>query len=87
MEHIWAPWRIQYILGEKPEGCVLCNKPAENTDVQNYIVFRGKTNSISPSTANGTPNTVSAAACKSASERTDDGASRHWASKMSNVRS
>ena len=46
MEHIWAPWRIQYILGEKPEGCVLCNKPAENTDVQNYIVFRGKTNYI-----------------------------------------
>jgi ATP adenylyltransferase len=46
MEHIWAPWRIQYILGEKSEGCILCDKPAEDKDAENYILYRGKTNFI-----------------------------------------
>ena len=46
MEHMWAPWRIQYILNEKPEGCILCDKPKENKDVQNYILYRGDKNYI-----------------------------------------
>ena len=46
MENIWAPWRIQYILSEKPDGCILCEKPAEDSDVENYILYRGKTNFI-----------------------------------------
>ena len=46
MENIWAPWRIQYILGEKPEGCILCDKPVENKDIENYILYRGKNNFI-----------------------------------------
>jgi len=46
MENIWAPWRIQYILGEKPEGCILCDKPIENKDTENYILYRGKNNFI-----------------------------------------
>lgn len=46
MERLWAPWRIQYILGEKPEGCILCDLPAQNNDVENYILYRGKTNFI-----------------------------------------
>jgi ATP adenylyltransferase len=25
MDRIWAPWRIEYILAEKPEGCIFCN--------------------------------------------------------------
>ena len=46
MEQIWAPWRIQYILQEKPEGCILCDKPKEDNDRENYILFRGKHNFI-----------------------------------------
>jgi ATP adenylyltransferase len=46
MEHIWAPWRIQYILEEKPEGCILCDKPGEDRDAQNYILYRGAKNFI-----------------------------------------
>jgi ATP adenylyltransferase len=46
MKHVWAPWRIQYIQGEKPEGCILCDKPKENKDVKNYILYRGKKNFI-----------------------------------------
>jgi ATP adenylyltransferase len=46
MERIWAPWRIQYILDEKPEGCILCEKPKEDKDVPNYILYRGDRNFI-----------------------------------------
>ena len=46
MERIWAPWRIQYIQMEKPEGCILCQKPKENKDVPNYILYRGDKNFV-----------------------------------------
>ena len=46
MEQIWAPWRIQYIQMEKPEGCILCVKPGENKDAQNYILYRGDKNFV-----------------------------------------
>lgn len=39
---LWAPWRIEYILAEKPKGCILCDKPKENRDEENYILYRGK---------------------------------------------
>lgn len=43
MKQIWAPWRMEYILSDKEEGCVFCNKPKENQDDKNYILYRGKT--------------------------------------------
>ena len=46
MDLIWAPWRIKYIQMEKPEKCVLCEKPGENNDEASYILFRGKLNFI-----------------------------------------
>jgi len=46
MEHIWAPWRIEYILSEKTEGCILCDKPQEDTDAANYILYRGELNYV-----------------------------------------
>ena len=46
MERIWAPWRIQYIQLEKPEGCILCEKPEQNKDALNYILYRGDKNFI-----------------------------------------
>ncbi|MGO8971127.1 MAG: HIT family protein [Myxococcaceae bacterium] len=24
MEHLWAPWRRDFVTGEKPEGCIFC---------------------------------------------------------------
>jgi ATP adenylyltransferase len=27
MKTLWAPWRIEYILANKPSGCVLCEAP------------------------------------------------------------
>ncbi len=46
MERIWAPWRIKYIETSKPEECILCERPAENNDAQNYILHRGEKNFI-----------------------------------------
>jgi len=46
MEQIWAPWRIEYIEMEKPKGCILCDKPKENNDALNYILYRGDKNFV-----------------------------------------
>jgi ATP adenylyltransferase len=44
MERIWAPWRTQYIKGidaKKEDGCIFCTKPAQSTDRENLILYRG----------------------------------------------
>ena len=46
MKQIWAPWRIEYIQMEKPEGCILCDKPKQKDDAANYILYRGDKNFI-----------------------------------------
>jgi len=46
MKHIWAPWRMEYIQMEKPEGCILCEKPKQNDDAVNYILYRGDRNFV-----------------------------------------
>ena len=46
MERIWAPWRMEYIEMKKPKGCILCDKPKENNDTLNYILYRGGKNFI-----------------------------------------
>jgi ATP adenylyltransferase len=40
---LWAPWRMEYILGEKPGTCIFCDFPAqggEEADRRNLIVHR-----------------------------------------------
>ena len=46
MKHIWAPWRMKYIQMKKPEGCILCDKPAENKDSENLILYRAEKNFV-----------------------------------------
>jgi ATP adenylyltransferase len=46
MEHLWAPWRVEYVQMEKPAGCILCEKPGQNKDGVNYILYRGDKNFI-----------------------------------------
>ena len=41
MENLWAPWRIDYILGIKPLECIFCSISKENRDEENLILFRG----------------------------------------------
>jgi len=40
---IWAPWRIDYILGEKEPGCIFCDKVKDDRDRDNGILLRGRT--------------------------------------------
>jgi len=49
MEHLWAPWRIEYIQNipkAKQKGCLLCQKPQEDNDEANLILYRGQTNFV-----------------------------------------
>ena len=46
MNRLWAPWRMEYIQMEKPAGCILCDKPKEDADTANYILYRGEKNFI-----------------------------------------
>ena len=46
MEHVWAPWRMEYLRMEKPEGCIFCDKAKENKDELNYILYRGEKNFV-----------------------------------------
>jgi ATP adenylyltransferase len=27
MDHLWSPWRLEYVISKKPEGCVFCHVP------------------------------------------------------------
>jgi ATP adenylyltransferase len=38
MKTVWAPWRIEYILENKKEGCIFCNALSKNDDL---TLFRG----------------------------------------------
>lgn len=40
---LWAPWRIDYIRGEKEGACFLCRIFAEKNDRENLLLHRGKT--------------------------------------------
>ena len=46
MDNLWRPWRIKYILSDKEQGCIFCNKPKEQKDQKNYILHRAKTSFI-----------------------------------------
>jgi len=42
-EHrLWAPWRLDYIKGPKPDECIFCSKPALDDDSAAHIVERGE---------------------------------------------
>ncbi len=43
MKKLWAPWRMEYILQLKPQGCIFCDKPKQEQDRENLILYRGKT--------------------------------------------
>jgi ATP adenylyltransferase len=42
MEYVWAPWRMDYILGEKRRGCFFCKKLNEKKNKKNLILYQGE---------------------------------------------
>lgn len=41
-KRLWTPWRMEYILGEKSSGCIFCDKPQEDNDREDLILYRGE---------------------------------------------
>jgi ATP adenylyltransferase len=39
MKTMWAPWRMEYILGEKDEGCIFCRALS---DQDNLTLYKGE---------------------------------------------
>jgi ATP adenylyltransferase len=41
-QRLWAPWRLEYIKGEKTGECIFCTKPALGDDAEALIPHRGE---------------------------------------------
>ena len=43
MNHLWSPWRMEYIENhDKAEGCVFCIAQAMEDSAENLIAYRGE---------------------------------------------
>lgn len=50
MQHLWAPWRAEYILNKKTGHCIFCDKSSQRdasgnleSDAATYVLCRGRT--------------------------------------------
>jgi ATP adenylyltransferase len=43
MKTMWAPWRMEYILGDKEEGCIFCKALSDQDDL---TLYKGKTTMV-----------------------------------------
>jgi ATP adenylyltransferase len=42
MEVLWAPWRIEYILGKREKYCIFCPEGDGHSDEERLILHRGR---------------------------------------------
>lgn len=43
VDQLWTPWRMAYIMGDKTNGCVFCEKAASDCDDVEHVLLRGRT--------------------------------------------
>lgn len=41
MKQIWAPWRMDYILGDKSNKCIFCHRTRTKHSKKNLILYQG----------------------------------------------
>jgi ATP adenylyltransferase len=47
MDHLWSPWRYQYISkADHSKGCIFCERSSSLRDRENLIVYRGEHNFV-----------------------------------------
>lgn len=47
MDHLWTPWRYQYIQTASPSNaCIFCAKAAESSDEENLVLLRAGRNFV-----------------------------------------
>lgn len=47
MDHLWSPWRYQYVSGgERREGCLFCIVAAANRDAEDFVIHRASLNFV-----------------------------------------
>lgn len=42
LAHLWAPWRMEYVVGSKPTHCVFCTKAEQADDDRSHILYRAR---------------------------------------------
>jgi len=42
MNTLWAPWRMQYILGKKERGCIFCREPRKEANRGSLVVYEAR---------------------------------------------
>ncbi len=42
MEHLWSPWRLEYLTAPKADGCIFCRAAESDDDRQNLVLLRGE---------------------------------------------
>ena len=47
MQHVWSPWRFQYVSNAiKETGCIFCNALKKDDPAESLILHRGTSNFI-----------------------------------------
>jgi ATP adenylyltransferase len=46
MKQLWSPWRMEYILGPKPDVCVFCLPARTDEDEERLVLYRGTWNFV-----------------------------------------
>ncbi len=46
MRHLWAPWRMSYVVDSKPDGCIFCTTAEQDKDRDNHILYRARYNFV-----------------------------------------
>jgi ATP adenylyltransferase len=42
MKHLWSPWRLEYLIEPKTEGCIFCHAAESDHDRENLVLLRGE---------------------------------------------
>jgi ATP adenylyltransferase len=46
MKQLWCPWRLEYILGPRPDVCVFCLPAHTDEDGERLVLYRGLWNFV-----------------------------------------